>query len=109
MPEVKGSREPEGWRVHAWAGAGLAGALYLLAGVGIAGAALLFALEGPEQASRPIPRRFPQPRLNLRLDRDPHWSYAPRRSAPAGIDAAMDALAAKGDAGWEPSAEARKP
>jgi hypothetical protein len=108
MPEARGSREPEGWAVRAWGGVGLAGALYLLAAIGIAGAALLYALEGPARTPPPSPRPFPQPQLNLRLDRDPHWSYAPRQSAPRGIDAAMAALAAEGDAGWEPPPEARK-
>lgn len=104
MPEPTRSHEAEGWAVRAWSGLGLAVALYLLAAVGLAGAALLIVFEGPKGMVAPLPQRFPAPRLNVRLDRDPHWSYAPRRSAPINIDAAMAALAAKGDDGWEASA-----
>ena len=101
MPEPAKPDDAEGWDVHGWSGVGLAAALYVLAAIGLGGAAALFALEGPGRMPRPAPRRFPSPQLNVRLDRDPNWSFAPRRSAPAHIDAAMAALAAKGDAGWD--------
>lgn len=106
MPEPDRHDEAEGWRVPGWGGVGLAVAIYLLAAIGIGGAAALFAFQGPGQMRPPAPRRFPAPQLNVRLDRDPRWSYAPRSSGPPGVEAAMKALAAEGDAGWETGGEA---
>lgn len=104
MPEPPPSHRLEGWSVRGWAGVGLAGALYALAFVGVAVAAALFAIYYRTPA-RPVPQVFPAPQLNGRIDSDPSWSFAPTRSAPEGIEAAMRTLAARGDSAWDAGAE----
>jgi hypothetical protein len=106
MPEATPSHSKEGWEVHAGGALGLAASIYILAFLGIGAAAITFALYFPPKPDRPIPAVYPAPQLNGRLDSDPTWSYAPKQSGPAGIDQAMQALAAKGDAGWAATGKA---
>jgi hypothetical protein len=104
MPEAARSDELEGWRARGWVGAGLAVGLYALAFLAVAVVAVMFATEGPKHMAEPAPRAFPGPELNARLDRDPHFSYAPRPLPDSEIEPAMRTLAAEGDAGWGPAA-----
>jgi hypothetical protein len=93
------SQEYEGWQLDAGpAYKALAIFLGVLLTI-VIGSALFYNHRYAAQ-TRPDPRRFPAPRLELidsaPADADP----LPPPSAPAGIDRAMAATAAKGDALW---------
>jgi len=96
----------EGWGLRWRAAILIAAGFFLLIAVGIVGSLFFYqALGAPHISVRPA-ESFPSPRLNARLDSDPHWSFAPPNPEERGPDPAvrraMAELAARGDSGYQP-------
>lgn len=107
VPQATRPDELEGWGVR-WRVAVLGAAgVFIFIAVTLAGAFAFYEHAGaPTVATRPD-ERFPEPTLNARLDRDPAWSFAPPeqqiRDPDPQVRAAMNNLAAQGDAAYDTS------
>lgn len=98
--------ELEGWGVRwRWA-VGIAAGFFAFLAAGVGLTLLMYQHAGAPHVETLPAVTFPAPRLNARLDRDPHWSFAPpyplSRPPDPEVRRAMAELAAKSDAGYAP-------
>ena len=104
MAESTRPDELEGWRVRWRWGVGLTAAFYALIALAIGVTFALYRQFGQPHVNVRPAQTLPAPRLNERLDSDPHWSFAPPDPEERGPDPqvwrAMNQLAAEGDAGY---------